>query len=155
MRTKQLVWLTLTGLTLALLAGPAAAAENPPAVKHGDPGAAAWADLLHVVGKLPMSSLSGLVVPEKVGLLTDNQCHLHDNEAHVLSDNEADVELLSGNQTTILSGIRILSGLSLEVNITINTGADKPPAAKPKKAHRKRKPRKPRKHKAAAKSKRR
>jgi hypothetical protein len=76
--------------------------------------------MLSAVGKSQMPSLAGLIQPEKMGLLTDNRCTVRDNETHVLSDLEADVDLLTDNEADVISGLSILSGISVDVQITIS-----------------------------------
>ncbi len=51
-----------------------------------------------------------------MGILTDNPCQI--------KDNDVEAELMSGNQTRILSGIHILSGISVEVHVTVQSGND-------------------------------
>lgn len=138
MKTRPCFWLPLTGLLVALLAGRAAAADAPAPAPASESGAAGWADLLRVVGQLPIPSLTGLIQPEKMGLLTDN---------------ETDMNLLSGNETNVLSGIHILSDLSIDVHITIGTGDHQATPGKAKRDAERRRAPKARKHKARAKAK--
>jgi hypothetical protein len=83
-----------------------------------------FTQLLELVGSPTFPSLSGLIQPEKMGMLTDNQ----DN----LSDNRVEVDLFSDNQVQILSDFQFLSGIS--VNVTINLSDGKLPARTKKKA---------------------
>ena len=134
MITKHVAGLALTVLVWMLPAGGAAAAEGQPAAKDGPPEAAKLADLLKVVDKLPLPSFAGLIKPERLGVLTDNQCRIQDNQTQLLSNNAADVDLLSGNQVNILSGLHLLSDISVEIHITIHSGGeDAAGAAKPAK----------------------
>ena len=117
-------------LGLVLLTGNlATAADEFPKQSHEskDDG---LAGLIDAVGRFPIPSLSGLITPEKMGLLTDNQCRVRDNEVHLLSDNESDIALLSGNEVNVLSGLRLLSGLAINVHVTMDRSDTKVPKAK-------------------------
>ena len=138
MTSLRTLGLSGAGLTLLLLAGAATAAETKSTTQAGQPGAAAWADLVRVVGQLPMPNLSGLIKPEKMGVLTDNQCRVQDNKTKLLSDNQTDVDLLSG--------LHILSDISVDVHITVTYGDRRPPAEKAKKSKGKKKSPPSRKH---------
>ncbi len=85
--------------------------------------------------------------------MTDNQCRVQDNQTQLLSDNETDVNLLSGNVAHILSGIHVLSGISVDVQITIGGNDGQAPGPKAKKGHGKNKSRKTDKRTAARKPK--
>ena len=148
MRIGQVSVCLSAGLVWALLASGATAAETESAAKDGGPKKGGMGGLLDVVGKLPAPSLSGLIKPDKMGLLTDNQCRIQDNESHLLSDNQSEVNLLSGNQTKILSGIRILSDWSVDVHITVYNGDSKAASVKPKNANHQSKSHQPRKQKS-------
>jgi hypothetical protein len=138
MAAKHLFWLTLTGLAMTLSpAGPASAGE-PATAPGGEQKAGGFADILELISKPTFPSLSGLIRPEKMGVLTDNTCQIRDNQI--------EPELMSGNKTEVLSGIRILSGISVDVRVTIRSDDDdrgskvkarktddKRPAKKPKK----------------------
>jgi hypothetical protein len=71
-----------------------------------------FGQLLELVSSPTFPSLSGLIQPGEMGVLTDNQ----DN----FSDNKVQLDLLSNNEVKILSDLQILSGIS--VNITISLG---------------------------------
>jgi hypothetical protein len=100
------------------------------------------AALLGAVGASQVPSLSGLIRPEKMGLLTDNKCTAKGNKVHLLSDNEADVDLLSDNKTKLRSDIRILSGLTVHIQITIPADGKNPKAEKARGRHKSRKSKK-------------
>ena len=117
MNTTRLYLLPLTLLAIALFAGAAAAADQKADAAEIRPKANGLTSVLHAVGKPVMPNLAGLIQPEKIGMLTDNQCRIADNAPHLLSDNEADVELLSDNNAEILSGneVPLLSGNTVEL----------------------------------------
>lgn len=108
------------GITLALFAGSAASANDPPLAGGG------LGQLLELVSSPAFPSLSGLIQPEEMGMLTDNQNNL--------SDNEMELELLSNNDVDILSNIQIFSGIS--ITVTIKSRGRETPDLKPKKADR-------------------
>jgi hypothetical protein len=112
----------LSLLLLALSAGGAFAADDKSPAQAKQPRLSGLSAMLDAVGKSPMPSLSGLIQPEKMGLLTDNECEVEDNQVHLLSDNEGGVDALSNNEINFLSRIRILSGIT--VNVQINTPGD-------------------------------
>ncbi len=152
MKTRLASLLPLAGLGLVLLAGELATAGDKPVKESYESKDDGLPGLISAVSRLPMPNLSGLIKPEKMGLLTDNQCRIQDNEAHLLSDNETDVTLLSGNKVSILSGVRLLSGITINVHVTIHDPDAK--ASKPKNGHRRRDSKKSKRHKAARKTKR-
>jgi hypothetical protein len=87
-RASLLILLSLGSLLLGQW--DAAAADKSSSVdKNPKTGS-----LSAVLGVPNMPSLSGLIRPEKMGLLTDNKLTAKDNEAHLLSDNETDVDIL-------------------------------------------------------------
>ena len=147
MRTRRILLLSLVGMGLVLLAGGAWAAEGEPAKAAREPRAGGLSSLLGALGELQIPSLSGLIQPERMGVLTDNQCRITDNQPHLLSDNEADRDFLSGNQVNILSGLHLLSDITVTVQITVQDSDSK--AAKPKKAERNHKSNKSEKRKAS------
>ncbi len=67
-----------------------------------------------------------------MGVLTDNECRIEDNQPHLLSDNQADRDFLSGNQVNVLSGLHLLSDITVTVQVTVGDSDRK--AAKAKKA---------------------
>jgi hypothetical protein len=152
MRTKKNSWAAWAGLVGAYLATGAIAAEPESASKASIPSTAAWAGLFDVAGKLP--SLSGLIRPEKMGVLTDNQVRVHDNEPKLLSDNDAELNLLSGNVVHLLSDLHFLSGISINVQVNVPSGDSKAPSAEASQRHGKSKARQAGKHGAARKPKR-
>ncbi len=117
MNTTRLSLLPLTLLAIALFAGAAAAADQQADAAESRPKASGVTRMLHAVGKPAMPNLAGLIKPEKMGVLTDNQCRITDNAPHLLADNETEVELLSGNRAEILSGneVPLLSGNTAEL----------------------------------------
>ena len=141
MAAKHCFWLMLAGLAVALFrTGPAPAAE-PAAAPGGEQKAGGFTEILDLISKPTFPSLSGLIRPEKMGALTDNTCQIRDN--HI------EPELMSGNKTEVLSGIRILSGISVDVRITIRSDDDEgAPKVKARKADDKRPAKKPTKNKA-------
>lgn len=129
MAMKRFPRLVILGLVLVVFARAAIAAEGKSPPKDDKASAAALADLLAIVTKLPMPNLSVLLPPKKLGLLSDNESTIKDNQANLLSGNKTDVDTLSGNNIKTLSDIRILSNLSLQVNINIYGGDGPSPAA--------------------------
>ena len=150
MRTR-LASSLLLGLGFVLLTSDlAAAADELPQQSHESKNDG-LSGLIDAVGRIPMRSLSGLISPEKMGMLTDNQCQIRDNEAHLLSDNEADIALFSGNDIRLLSGVRLLSGLTINLHVTIDRREEK--AAEAKHSDRHRESKRSRRNKAARKRK--
>jgi hypothetical protein len=70
--------------------------------------------LLGLVSSPKFPSLSGLIQPEEMGVLTGNRDNLHDNKMQL--------GLLSDNQVKVLSDLQILSGISVHVTIRIDDG---------------------------------
>lgn len=148
MRTRRnLLPVIMVGMLLLLLARGASAAESETPKAAGEPKTGGLPSLLGALGSLQIPSLSGLIQPERMGVLTDNQCRITDNQPHLLSDNQADRDSLSGNQVNILSGLHLLSDITVTVQITVGDSGSK--AAKPKKAAGDRKSSKSQKRKAA------
>lgn len=119
MKTRRTPWLSLTGtmVLMLLVGGAASAADDQSADSVGAPPGGGLTDLLKLVGSPTFPSLSGLIQPEKMGILTDNPCHLHDNEA--------ELGLLSDNVINVLSGNRIFSDITVTVNIQVGQQDDK------------------------------
>jgi hypothetical protein len=141
----------LLGLGFVLVTSDlATAADELPQQSHASKPDG-LAGLLDAVGKFPMRSLSGLISPEKMGILTDNQCKIRDNETHLLSDNESEIALLSDNDVRLLSGVRLFSGLTINVHLTIDRGEGK--ATKAKHGEHRRNSKKSKRDKAARKRK--
>jgi len=117
MNTTRLFLLSLTSLPIVLYAGAVAAADKKTDAAEIRQEANGLTGMLHAVGKPVIPNLTGLIQPGKMGMLTDNQCRITDNAPHLLSDNEADLELLSDNNAEILSGneVPVLSGNTLEL----------------------------------------
>ncbi|NLF72681.1 MAG: hypothetical protein GX575_26910 [Candidatus Anammoximicrobium sp.] len=147
MAAKNYLGLILAGLSVASLAGGAASAAEPAKAPGGEPKPAGFLEILELMSRPNFPNLSGLIRPEKMGALSDNTCQVTDNQ--IKPEFHIEPELMSGNKTEVLSGIHILSGLSVDVRITIRT-ADKERARKPKaqKANEKRPAQKPKKDKA-------
>lgn len=80
------------------------------------------ASLVEVLRVTGFPNLTGLIQPEKMGVLSDNPLTVRDNPVDV----DVDVNLLSGNEMNVLSGIRILSGITVNVQIHVHSS---PPAA--------------------------
>jgi hypothetical protein len=127
--------LPFVGMGLIFLAGAAGAAEGEPAKTDGAPKAGGLSSLLDALGDLQIPSLSGLIQPERMGVLTDNQCRVTDNQPHLLADNKADRDFLSSNQVHVLSGLHLLSDISVTVQVTVRHGDRE--TAKPKKTPKK------------------
>lgn len=145
MRTRRSILVTLVGAGLALLACTVAVADDQSTTRTAKPEAAGISSLLDIFSKSSLPSLSGLIKPEKMGVLTDNQCRIKDNEPHLLSDNEATVKLASD--------IQVLSGITINVHISVQAGRGK--TAEAKKGNEKRKSRRARRRKSSQKTKRR
>jgi hypothetical protein len=109
----------ITGLTFTWLPASILWAQEKP--KPQTPSQASpLASLVEVLRVTGFPNLSGLIQPEKMGVLSDNPLTVQDNPV------DFDVNVLSGNQTNVLSGIRILSGITVNVEIHIHPS---PPAA--------------------------
>ena len=149
MRTTHAALLLMLGGGLAWLADASAGAAETTAKNAGEPASGGLLGALGAVSKAPLPSLSGLIRPEKMGLLTDNQPRFKDNETHLLSDNDTEVELQAENRINILSGIQLFSGIKVNVQINVSDGGSK--AAKASKGDGERKAKKPHQRKAARK----
>ncbi len=111
----------ITGLAFACLsAGTLWAQEKPK--PQTPPQASPLAGLLEVLRVTGLPNLSGLIQPEKMGVLSDNPLTVRDNPVDV----DIDMNVLSGNEANVLSDIRILSGITVNVQIHIHSS---PPAA--------------------------
>jgi hypothetical protein len=97
--------------------------------------------LLDLLGSTAIPSLSGLIQPEKMGVLTDNPL--------TVRDNPVEVELLSGNETNFLSGNRFLSGITVNVQIHIHPSPRPRGEGRADRSDRKQKPEKPPARKAS------
>jgi hypothetical protein len=139
------MFVSMTGLGLIFVVCTVAAADDETATKDAKPEAAGVSSLLGMFSKSSLPSLEGLIKPDKMGVLTDNQCRVTDNEPHLLSGNKATVKLASDNQ--------ILSGIT--VNVHISVGANGRKSAQADKGNEKRKADKARKHKSSRKTNRR
>lgn len=105
----------ITGLTLAWLSASTLWAQEKPKPQT-PPQASPLAGLIEVLRVTGFPNLSGLIQPERMGVLSDNPLTVRDNPVDV----DVDVNLLSGNETNVLSGIRILSGITVNVEIHIH-----------------------------------
>ena len=129
MRTRPVVSVPLIiGIVLLFVHSPAVADDAAPREKV-NPESVGLSRLLDVVSKSSLPSLSGLIQPEKMGVLTDNQCRIKDNQPHLLSDNEATVKLMSD--------IHVLSGIT--VNLHVHVTIERETSGKAKNDHGKRK----------------
>jgi len=137
MNAKRNLMLVLLGVCVVLLTGKVGAAESGPPNVTDEPNKGGLTSLLGALGGVQIPSLSGLIQPERMGVLTDNECRVEDNQPHLLSDNRADRDFLSGNQVNILSGLHLLSDVTVTVQITVGDGERE--KSKPKKADRERK----------------
>ena len=144
MAAKHFLKLILTALALALLPAGTASAAEPATAQGGERKTGGLADMLDLISKPAFPSLSGLIQPDKMGVLTDNTCQIRDNEVKP--------ELMSGNEVQVLSGIRILSGISVDVRITIRGGGEKTEKVKARKADDRRQSRKSKKNKVQSSS---
>ena len=138
-RLRSYVVMALTLFTsVSVFADDEAPAVSNPLKKSG------LGQLIELVSSPTFPSLSGLIQPEKMGVLTENQ----DN----FSGNKVDLELLSNNKAKILSDLQIFSGIS--VNVTISLGDSDRSDQKSKKADRKTKSKKSQKREKHRRSKR-
>ncbi|TVS14841.1 MAG: hypothetical protein EA424_18080 [Planctomycetaceae bacterium] len=115
----------ITGLTLAWLSASTVWAQEKPKPQtppQASPLASPLAGLIEVLRVTGLPNLSKLIQPEKMGVLSDNPLTVRDNPVDI----DVDVNLLSGNETNVLSGIRILSGITVNVEVHIHPS---PPAA--------------------------
>ena len=130
MRITQAALLLVAGGLVGLADASAGAAETT-AKKTGEPASGGLLGALGAMSNAPLPILSGLIKPEKMGLLTDNPATLKDNETHLLSDNDTEVELQAENKVNILSGIQLFSGIKVTVQINVSDNGSK--AAKARK----------------------
>jgi len=147
MRRKQNLLRTLAGIGLVLFGGGALAADAPSASAGGEAKLGGLPQLLGALKDIQIPSLTGLIQPEKMGMFTDNPCRISDNEAQLMLDNKADRDFLSGNSLDVLSNIRLLSDITVTVQVTVHHGEAR--AAKPKKSDQARNKDKANKDKAA------
>jgi len=122
--TPKLSLLPLTSLAIGFLVAAAAAADPPPDGAETQPKANGLTSILHAVGKPVMPDLTGLIKPEKMGMLTDNQCRISDNALH------------------LLSGIKVFSDIKLDIHIHVQNSGNRGVDLKAKKPAGKKKPRK-------------
>jgi hypothetical protein len=127
MTTRLKFWLPMTAAFLIFFPAAIASAQDAPAAGSGQTRGSALSGLLDLFGSTGLPSLSGLIQPEKMGVLTDNPL--------TVRDNSVETQLLSGNETKVMSDIRILSGITVNIHVHIAPGkpakterqADKPP----------------------------
>jgi hypothetical protein len=143
MAAKHILGLILTTLVLAFLPVGTAHAAEPATAQGGERKTSGFAEILGLISNPNFPSLSGLIQPEKMGVLTDNTCQIRDNEV--------EPEVMSGNKVQILSGIRILSGISVDVRVTIR-GGEGSTKGKARKADGKRRSKKSKRNKARSQS---
>jgi hypothetical protein len=151
MKTRFASQLALVAVGFVLLTGaPSLGADDP--VKESAPAKLdGFINLIRAVGGLEIPDLTGLISPENMGVLSDNQSRIRDNEVTALSGNEAEITCLSGNQVSILSDVHLFSGITVNVQVTVHDGDAK--AVKPKKGKERRDSKKARNRKTARKSK--
>jgi len=140
MSAKSTCLVLSTFLVLVLVTcGSLLAKEQSKPSPDKKPATGEFPAILGALSRLQIPSLAGLIQPETMGLLSGNRFTPKDNEAHLLSGNEAEVELLSGNEARILSDISILSGFSINVEITVQEAPEMPKSKKGNGMHRGRK----------------
>lgn len=122
MPSKQDLLRTLTGIALAILASGVFAADAPSASAGREMPLGGLPQLLGALKDIPIPSLSGLIQPEKMGLLTDNTCRVSDNQPRLMSDNSAGRDFQSGNSLDVLSNYRLLSDITVTVEIHVHQG---------------------------------
>jgi hypothetical protein len=121
MMPKRFHLLMPVGLALAVTLGDVARADDPAEEKVSKPDSKGLSTLLGFIGNRSLPSLDGLIRPEKMGLLTDNQLHAEGNDVRILSD------------------LRSISGITVIVNITINGSNDNKVRGKKRKGRHRRK----------------
>lgn len=141
MRTRFVALVAFAGLGLPLFSGTLAVGADEPAKQSPQAKLDGIVNLLRAVGGLEIPDLSGLISPEKMGLLTDNQSRIRDNETTLLSGNEPEITALSGNETeftclsgnkcSVLSNLRLFSGITVNLHVTIQDN-EAAKAVKPK-----------------------
>ena len=130
MRTRFVSLLRLSALVAVLFAGGSVLAADDPGKEPGKSKIDGLLGLIGAVNGLEIPDLAGLIQPEKMGMLTDNQSSIRGNEARFFSDNEGEFALLSGNHFKILSGIRLFSGITVHVDVSVHAGNAKRSKAK-------------------------
>jgi hypothetical protein len=120
--------LPMTAVAILVLSGGVALAEDASATGSAAAKPSPLAGWVELLGSTAIPSLSGLIQPEKMGVLSDNPL--------TVEDNPIEVELLSGNEMNVLSGIRILSGITVNVEIHVHDGARAKPERRAGRAER-------------------
>lgn len=138
--------LLLLVMGLVPMSAQTASAGEDPGQKSSKSKLEGLLDLMSTVNGLRIPDLTGLIQPEEMGI-SDNKSSIRDNQTHVLSDNETDVGLLSGNRLQFFSCIRILSGITVHVHVSVQNGDVRPSEAKDKKDGSRRNSKKPKKSK--------
>jgi len=153
MTTARCTGLFAIALSFVLTSGIALAQE-----KKEDP-ASGLKTMLQWTGKTGMPNLEGLIKPEKMGVLTDNQMNVTDNMPQLLANNEVEVEPFSENQAptannnaamsgnraelfsriNLLSNLKFLSNIEIELEINVKKSGNKGVDAKAKKGKGKKK----------------
>ena len=126
MAANVFVGVMLTGLAWALPSSGTASAAESASAPSGEHKTGGLGDLLKFGGSSTFPGLSGLIRPEKMGILTDNPFQV--------KENDIDMDLMSGNQTQLLSGIHFLSDISVNVHVTVQVGGAEVSKDRPKKA---------------------
>jgi hypothetical protein len=114
MKNPSKYWLLSALVVLTSLPCGAALGEDAAAPGSSPARPSPLSGLLDLLGSTGLPSLSGLIQPERMGVLSDNPL--------TVRDNPVDVDLLSGNETNVLSGIKILSGITVHVEIHVYQG---------------------------------
>jgi hypothetical protein len=145
MTTPRCAGLFVIALSIVLSSGVAFTQE-----KKEDP-ASGLKTMLQWTGKAGMPNLEGLIKPEKMGALTDNQMNVTDNMPQLLANNEVEPfsenraptannnAAMSGNRAelfsriNLLSNLKFLSDIEIELEINIEKSGNKGVDAKAKK----------------------
>jgi hypothetical protein len=149
MKSTQNLLRILTGIALAFVASGVFAADAPAGPASGDASLGGLPQLLGALKDIPIPSLNGLIQPEKMGVLTDNTCRVSDNQPRLMSDNTAERDFQSGNSLEVLSNYRLLSDITVSVEVHVHQGDAQ--AAQHKDRDKARKTEKKKKDKARAK----
>jgi hypothetical protein len=114
MTTQLKFCLSMIAAACILLASRAALAQDAPATAAAPVQSNPLAGVFDLLGSNALPSLAGLIQPEKMGVLTDNPC--------TVRENEADIDLLSGNEMNVLSGNHLFSGITVHIEIHVDRG---------------------------------
>jgi len=114
MTTQLKFCFSMAAAALILLASRAASAQDATATATASAPSSPLSGLFDLLGSNALPSLAGLIQPEKMGVLTDNPC--------TIRENEADIDLLSGNEMNVLSGNHLFSGITVQIEIHVGRG---------------------------------